>query len=69
VVQTFGIGAMINGMLPDVHICRRGVRTGGGDAGFLLASTISLVVVLFSKVLGGWIQFHRPPAARTPLTC
>ena len=43
-------------VLPDVHVRRR-ARTHGPEATpFLLANTLSLVVVLFSKVLGGWLS-------------
>jgi MHS family proline/betaine transporter-like MFS transporter len=57
-VQTFGIGAMINAAyyLMFTFVVERRAHGPGGDAGFLLANTISLVVVLFSKVLGGWVS-------------
>jgi MHS family proline/betaine transporter-like MFS transporter len=57
-VQTFGIVAMTNAAyyLTFTYVVdRRKGLTGGGSV-FLLANTLSLVVVLCAKPLGGWLS-------------
>ncbi|HKW03039.1 MAG TPA: MFS transporter [Vicinamibacterales bacterium] len=56
-LQTFGIGAMVNAAyyVMFTFVVERRVHEPGGDA-FLLANTISLVVVVFAKAFGGWLS-------------
>jgi MHS family proline/betaine transporter-like MFS transporter len=57
-LQTFGIVAMTNAAyyLTFTYVVeRRKTLTGGGSI-FLLANTISLIVVLAAKPLGGWLS-------------
>ena len=59
IVQTFGIVAMTNAayyLTFTFAVERRKSMTGEGGETFLLANTISLVVVLLSKPLGGWLS-------------
>ncbi len=59
IVQTFGIVAMTNAayyLAFTFAVERRKSMTGEGGAAFLLANTLSLVVVLLSKPLGGWLS-------------
>jgi MHS family proline/betaine transporter-like MFS transporter len=58
-VQTFGIVAMTNAayyVAFTFAVDRRKTLSGEGGEIFLLANTISLVVVLASKPLGGWLS-------------
>jgi MHS family proline/betaine transporter-like MFS transporter len=59
-LRTFGIVAMTNAAyyLTFTYVVERRVRVaeGSGGSGFLLANTLSLVVVLFAKPLGGWLS-------------
>ncbi len=59
IVQTFGIVAMTNAayyLAFTFAVERRKTMTGEGGAAFLLANTLSLVVVLASKPFGGWLS-------------
>ena len=58
-VQTFGIVAMTNAayyVAFTFAVERRKEMTGEGGEAFLLANTVSLFVVLFSKPFGGWLS-------------
>jgi MFS transporter, MHS family, proline/betaine transporter len=58
-LQTFGIVATTNAayyLTFTYAVERRKSLAGGGGADFLLANTISLVVVLLAKPLGGWLS-------------
>jgi MFS transporter, MHS family, proline/betaine transporter len=58
-VQTFGIVAMTNAayyLAFTFAVDRRKTLHGAGGEAFLLANTLSLVVVLLAKPLGGWIS-------------
>ncbi|HWZ96905.1 MAG TPA: MFS transporter [Candidatus Dormibacteraeota bacterium] len=58
-VRTFGIVAMTNAAyyLTFTYVVeRRKTLHGGGGSGFLLANTVSLVLVLIAKPLGGWLS-------------
>src|SRR5262249_15001619 len=57
-IRTFGIVAMTNAAyyLTFAYVVERRNRLPGGGATFLLANTLSLVVVLFAKPLGGWLS-------------
>ena len=59
ILQTFGIVAMTNAAyyLTFTYAVerRRSLATGSGEL-FLLANTITLFAVLFSKPLGGWLS-------------
>lgn len=57
-VRTFGIIAMTNAAYYLTFTYTVGVRGGATGAGsqFLRANTLSLIVVLFSKPLGGWLS-------------
>jgi MHS family proline/betaine transporter-like MFS transporter len=61
-VRAFGIIAMTNAAyyLMFTYVVERRSKTAGGDTGadFLLVNTLSLVVVLFAKPLGGWLSDH-----------
>lgn len=60
-VQTFGIVAMTNAayyVAFTFAVERRKSLTGEGGEVFLLANTLSLVVVLFAKPFGGWLSDH-----------
>jgi MHS family proline/betaine transporter-like MFS transporter len=59
IVRTFGIVAMTNAayyLTFTFAVERRKTLTGEGGSAFLLANTLSLLVVLFSKPLGGWLS-------------
>ena len=59
IVRTFGIVAMTNAayyLTFSYAAERRKSMTGEGGEAFLLANTLSLVVVLMSKPLGGWLS-------------
>jgi MHS family proline/betaine transporter-like MFS transporter len=59
IVRTFGIVAMTNAayyLTFTFAVERRRNLTGEGGSAFLLANTLSLIVVLFSKPLGGWLS-------------
>ena len=59
IVRTFGIVAMTNAayyLAFTFAVERRKSLTGEGGQAFLLANTLSLVVVLISKPLGGWLS-------------
>jgi MHS family proline/betaine transporter-like MFS transporter len=57
-VQTFGIVAMTNAAyyLTFTFAVERRSSAGGAGSDFLLANTMSLIVVLFAKPLGGWLS-------------
>jgi MHS family proline/betaine transporter-like MFS transporter len=59
IVRTFGIVAMTNAayyLTFTFAVERRKSLTGEGGEAFLLANTLSLVLVLASKPLGGWLS-------------
>jgi MHS family proline/betaine transporter-like MFS transporter len=58
-LRTFGIVATTNAAyyLTFTYVVERRSRISG-SSGFLLANTLSLFVVLGSKVLGGWLSDH-----------
>ncbi len=59
IVRTFGIVAMTNAayyLTFTYAVERRKGLTGDGGETFLLANTLSLVVVLLSKPFGGWLS-------------
>lgn len=59
IVQTFGIVAMTNAayyLAFTFAVERRKTLTGEGGSAFLLANTLSLVVVLLAKPFGGWLS-------------
>ncbi|HSL21480.1 MAG TPA: MFS transporter [Vicinamibacterales bacterium] len=59
IVRTFGIVAMTNAayyLTFTYAVERRKTLTGEGGETFLLANTISLFIVLFSKPFGGWLS-------------
>ena len=59
IVETFGIVAMTNAayyLTFTFAVERRKAMTGEGGEAFLLANTMSLVVVLLAKPLGGWLS-------------
>lgn len=60
IVRTFGIGAMTNAAyyLTITFVVDRRTHEAGAGAGFLLANTLTLVVVLFAKAFGGWLSDH-----------
>jgi MHS family proline/betaine transporter-like MFS transporter len=61
IVQTFGIVAMTNAayyLTFTFAVERRKVLAATSGEEFLLANTLSLVVVLISKPLGGWLSDH-----------
>jgi MHS family proline/betaine transporter-like MFS transporter len=57
-IRTFGIVAMTNAAyyLTFAYVVERRSRLPEGGSTFLLANTLSLVVVLFAKPLGGWLS-------------
>lgn len=57
-VQTFGIVATTNAAyyLTFTYVVERRKGLHGGGSGFLLANTLSLVLVLIAKPLGGWLS-------------
>jgi MHS family proline/betaine transporter-like MFS transporter len=58
-VQTFAIIAMTNAayyLVFTYAVERRSSVAAAGSATFLLANTVSLIVVLLSKPLGGWLS-------------
>jgi MFS transporter, MHS family, proline/betaine transporter len=57
-LQTFGIVAMTNAAyyLTFTYVVDRRKGLPGGGSAFLLANTVSLVVVLMAKPLGGWLS-------------
>jgi MHS family proline/betaine transporter-like MFS transporter len=61
ILQTFGIVAMTNAayyLTFTYAVERRKSLTGEAGATFLLANTLSLMVVLMAKPLGGWLSDH-----------
>jgi MHS family proline/betaine transporter-like MFS transporter len=59
ILQTFGIVAMTNAayyLTFTFAVERRKSLTGEGGEAFLLANTLSLVLVLICKPLGGWLS-------------
>jgi MHS family proline/betaine transporter-like MFS transporter len=59
IVRTFGIVAMTNAayyLTFTYAVERRKNLTGDGGQTFLLANTLSLLVVLLAKPLGGWLS-------------
>jgi len=59
ILRTFGIVAMTNAayyLTFTYAVERRKSLTGEGGEAFLLANTLSLLVVLVSKPLGGWLS-------------
>jgi len=59
IVQTFGVVAMTNAayyLTFTYTVERRKSLTGEGGEAFLLANTLSLMMVLMSKPLGGWVS-------------
>ena len=64
-VRTFGIVATTNAAyyLTFTYVVERRKSQLGGGSIFLLANTVSLLLVLISKPLGGWLSDrHRSPA-------
>jgi MHS family proline/betaine transporter-like MFS transporter len=59
-LRTFGIVATTNAAyyLTFTYIVERRKALAGGGAEFLLATTLSLAVVLMAKPLGGWLSDH-----------
>jgi MHS family proline/betaine transporter-like MFS transporter len=59
-LQTFGIVAMTNAAyyLAFTYAVERRSTQGAAGSAFFLANTLSLVVVLFAKPLGGWLSDH-----------
>ena len=57
-LRTFGIVAMTNAAyyLTFTYAVERRSSTAAAGSAFLLANTLSLVAVLFSKPLGGWLS-------------
>jgi MHS family proline/betaine transporter-like MFS transporter len=57
-VRTFGIVATTNAAyyLTFTYMVERRKNLAGGGSAFLLANTLSLVVVLIAKPLGGWLS-------------
>jgi MHS family proline/betaine transporter-like MFS transporter len=57
-VRTFGIVATTNAAyyLTFTYVVERRKNLSGGGSGFLLANTVSLVLVLIAKPLGGWVS-------------
>jgi MFS transporter, MHS family, proline/betaine transporter len=57
-VRTFGIVATTNAAyyLTFTYVVERRKNLLGGGSGFLLANTVSLVLVLIAKPLGGWLS-------------
>jgi MHS family proline/betaine transporter-like MFS transporter len=57
-VRTFGIVATTNAAyyLTFTYVVERRKSLHGGGSGFLLANTLSLVLVLIAKPLGGWLS-------------
>jgi MFS transporter, MHS family, proline/betaine transporter len=57
-LQTFGIVATTNAAyyLTFTYVVDRRKAMPGGGAGFLLANTLSLFLVLIAKPLGGWLS-------------
>jgi MFS transporter, MHS family, proline/betaine transporter len=57
-IRTFGIVATTNAAyyLTFTYIVERRKSLAGGGSIFLLANSLSLIVVLFSKPLGGWLS-------------
>jgi MFS transporter, MHS family, proline/betaine transporter len=58
-VRTFGIVAMTNAayyLAFTFAVDRRKSEAGANTSAFLLANTLSLIVVLFAKPLGGWLS-------------
>jgi MHS family proline/betaine transporter-like MFS transporter len=61
IVQTFGIVAMTNAAYYTMFtfaVEERKAQAGDGSAIFQLLNTVSLFIVLFAKVLGGWLSDH-----------
>jgi len=57
-VRTFGIVATTNAAyyLTFTYVVERRKSLPGGGSGFLLANTVSLILVLIAKPLGGWLS-------------
>jgi MFS transporter, MHS family, proline/betaine transporter len=57
-VRTFGIVATTNAAyyLTFTYMVERRKSVAGGGSAFLLANTLSLIVVLLAKPLGGWLS-------------
>lgn len=57
-VRTFGIVAMTNAAyyLTFTYVVDRRKNLHGGGSGFLMANTLSLLLVLVAKPLGGWLS-------------
>ena len=57
-LRTFGIVATINAAyyLTFTYVVERRKISQAGGSGFLLANTLSLILVLFAKPLGGWLS-------------
>jgi len=57
-VRTFGIVATTNAAyyLTFTYVVERRKNLPGGGSGFLLANTLSLILVLIAKPLGGWLS-------------
>lgn len=61
IVQTFGIVAMTNAAYYTVFtfaVEQRKAQPGQDAPAFQLVNTVSLFVVLFAKVVGGWLSDH-----------
>jgi MFS transporter, MHS family, proline/betaine transporter len=61
IVRTFGIVAMTNAayyLAFTFAVDRRKSEPGADTAAFLFANTLSLIVVLIAKPLGGWLSDH-----------
>jgi len=59
-LQTFGILATTNAAyyLTFTYIVERRKNSSAGGSEFLLANTLSLILVLIAKPLGGWLSDH-----------
>jgi MHS family proline/betaine transporter-like MFS transporter len=59
-IRTFGIVATTNAAyyLTFTYVVDRRKSVHDGASGFLLANTISLILVLIAKPLGGWLSDH-----------
>lgn len=61
IIQTFGIVGMTNAayyLTFTYMVERRSSMSGEAGSVFLLANTLTLVVVLFAKPFGGWLSDH-----------
>lgn len=59
-LQTFGILATTKAVyyLTFTYVVERRKNSPGGGSAFLLANTLSLILVLIAKPLGGWLSDH-----------